>query len=477
MAIALIAFGVGMLYINRARVSAEIDQELMERATRSRRPPNSPGPPPGFFSGQMGEGGPIEPPRGQGFPRQRPPGMDTEQFRIADLRRPRHFDMELNPISETGDVPFDRVAARNAQRMHHPIYSNGSYEGEPIRILSLPWNGPDGPFAIVQVARETRDLDRLLHAQSLTLAILLPIAIGLAAIGGFFLTERAMKPIAQMQRSAETISGANLSQRLSVSGDDEFAQLAQTFNSMIGRLEGSFRDLQQAYEHQRRFSADASHELRTPLTRLKLATSSALRPKATSEERLKSLQIADRSAESMIRLINQLLLLAKADAGQLAFQPKKSDLRVLASEALDSVEFSESVKVETEFPESAVYAEVDEDAVKRVVINLLENAARYTRGSILLQVAAMPGPSIAVSDNGTGVSKENLNRLGERFFRVEGARDAASGGTGLGLAICKTIVEAHGGTLTIDSEEDKGTRILAIFKEKFVADPNQTNSS
>jgi signal transduction histidine kinase len=280
-----------------------------------------------------------------------------------------------------------------------------------------------------------------------------------------------------MQRSAETITGANLSQRLSVSGDDEFAQLAQTFNSMIERLEKSFSDLQQAYEHQRRFSADASHELRTPLTRLKLATSSALRPEATSEERLKSLEVADRSAESMIRLINQLLLLAKADAGQLAFQPRKSDLRILASEALDSVEFPESVKVETEFPESAVYAEVDEDAVKRVVVNLLENAARYARGSIRLQVAAMPGPSIAVSDNGTGVSEENLNRLGERFFRVEGARDATSGGTGLGLAICKTIVEAHGGTFTIASEEGKGTLVEAIFKEKFTADPNQTISS
>jgi signal transduction histidine kinase len=92
-------------------------------------------------------------------------------------------------------------------------------------------------------------------------------------------------------------------------------------------------------------------------------------------------------------------------------------------------------------------------------------------------VAAKPGPSIAVSDNGTGVSKENLNRLGERFFRVEGARDAASGGTGLGLAICKTIVEAHGGTFTIASEEGKGTLVEAIFKEKFTADPNQTISS
>jgi signal transduction histidine kinase len=164
----------------------------------------------------------------------------------------------------------------------------------------------------------------------------------------------------------------------------------------------------------------------------------------------------------MARLVSQLLLLAKADAGQLGIHREKTDLRVLASEAIEIVPKPEGVKLETRFPEHAAYAEVDSDAIRRVVGNLLENAYRHTPSGTV-QVAILEGPILEVSDTGPGIASEHLPHLTERFYRADASRAGATGGSGLGLAICKTILEGHGGRLEIESELGKGTRVRAIF--------------
>ncbi len=351
-----------------------------------------------------------------------------------------------------------------AIRDRRPLFSDGQFEGERIRIYTMPWLEQGEVQAIVQVARETRDLDRLWRSQTLTLAIALPCALLAAALGAMFLTNRAMRPIGTMRDAATTISETNLSQRIPIEGEDEFAELGESINAMIARLEKSFQDLQTAYEQQRRFTADASHELRTPLTRMKLAASAAMEPGASEEDRRKAIEVASESAEGMNRLVNQLLLLAKVDAGQLALQRERTDLRVILSEAIEQVAKPGPIDLQTTFPDHAVTVEVDHEAMRRVFINLLENAYRHTaKGTVLVEIREEGGLRAIVRDTGTGIAPEHLPHLTERFYRVDSSRTGDTGGSGLGLAICRAIVEGHGGRLEIASKPGEGTQVSVFF--------------
>ena len=473
LAATLVTFGIGMLLLNQNRLSSEIDRELRERASRSRRPfePGSRrrgGPRDGMgppeerpFGTPMGPDQPAGPPPFDGL---RPPGMDEEEFRILNLRRPRQFDQDMAPLSQPGDTPFDLDAAKRVMKSGELLYTNSVANGERVRVFTMPWRDQGDIIGVAQTARETRDLDRLWRAQLLTLAIFLPAALAVAGLGALFLTGKAMRPIRQMKESAERISGSNLSERLTVTGADEFAELSETFNDMIERLETSFGQLQEAYEHQRRFSADASHELRTPLTRLKLAASAALSESSTDEQRIHALKVAEKEADGMTKLVNQLLILAKADAGQLAFTKARHDLRVIASEAIDNVEPTPE-RISTDFQTSAVYADVDPDAIRRVIENLLENALRYAPDApIKVEVSEANGAVVTIQDSGPGISSEHLPKLTESFYRADAARTGDQGGTGLGLSICKSIVEAHGGSLEIHSQVGQGTTAIVKFE-------------
>ena len=259
-----------------------------------------------------------------------------------------------------------------------------------------------------------------------------------------------------------------MSKRLAVQGADELAKLSGTFNTMLDRLQASFEkqktayaELEKSYENQRRFTADASHELRTPLTRLKLATGAALTETGVPPAVVESLKIADQSADSMSKIVNQLLLLAKADAGQLGLALSPVDLRLVAAEAADSMP-PRQPELAVDLTDEPVIVNGDEDHLKRVILNLLQNAYRHTPEGkrVSITVATKEGQAVLrVEDEGIGVSKEHLPRLGERFYRIDVARSQAEGGVGLGLSICKSIVEAHGGDIKITSTAGKGTSV------------------
>ena len=496
----LTAFGIGIILANQARLAGDIDRELQITARRTMRPgpggPGGPGggpggprggpdliddglgPPPGQNQGPNGQG-PVGGPGGQPFqgqnpPRQRPAWMDEEGFFLGDLRRPRHYDRDLNSLSQPGDTPIDPKAAR-AALAGKGLYSDGKFKNDEVRIYTEPWIQQGQVYAVVQVAHEKRDLERLWKSQASTLLIFLPCAVVLAALGALFLTSRAFKPISTMSEATGRITSENLSERIPIEGEDEFAELGKNFNSMVARLETAFTELQEAYENQKRFTADASHELRTPLTRMRLAASSALAKEASPEEQRHALEVADQSADSMARLVQQLLTLAKADAGQLEFQKERVDLRVLASQVLERIPTPTGISLETEFPEAAVYAEVDADAFGRLISNLLENAYRYTqKGKVTIGVRE---GEVWVADTGPGISPEHLPRLTERFYRVDAARSESDGGSGLGLAICKTIAEGHGARLEIESEVGVGTTVRIIFEKNLAERQSQTTSS
>src|SRR5436309_9475578 len=173
------------------------------------------------------------------------------------------------------------------------------------------------------------EYDRLWQGLVWTLLALLPLSLLVAGMGGLFLTDRALRPVHQVTQAAAQIGVEDLSRRLKVHGRDELAELAATFNGMIARLEAAF-------EQQQRFTADASHELRTPLARIKVTTSMALAGEQSSEEYQTALRIADQAADVMDRLIQQLLLLARADAGQLPIERSRLDLNLVLQEAADA---------------------------------------------------------------------------------------------------------------------------------------------
>lgn len=514
-------FGAAILLINQSRLRSGIDDELLHQATdASRRGPPHPRPPRAFPPraqppqgrlGSLGEdplGGPERrgpqganggvdggpgggPDSGPGGGPDGPPGGPPVDFyaaagQLADVRRPRFFDIHQQTQTSLDGYPtFDAVALTHALA-GNATYSTVRYRGATIRVYSRPIVQGGQVMGAVQFARELTDLDLLWSAQLRTLAIVLPLAVVAAAAAAYFLTGRTLRPVGQMTRSAAAItSSQDLSRRLEVAGDDEMADLATTFNDMLARLQRSFSDLrgayanlERAYDQQQRFTADASHELRTPLTRLRLATSAALRPDVSKEEMHDALATADRAANAMSRLVQQLLTLARVDAGELGLQTEPVDLRVVVAEGLEQANLAR--EVETAFAQEQLIVNVDPEQVRRVIINFVENAARHTPADRRIRVEALRHGEqavICVKDAGEGIAAEHLPHLFERFYRADSARARKDGGSGLGLAICKNLIEAHGGRVEIESQLGIGTTVRAFFPLFSVRARAQMNSS
>lgn len=441
-AVTLTLFGFLLNITNQKRLAIDIDRDLMDRAMRL-----GPGPPP--------DGGP--PRRGLGQMRR---GGDDGR---VDLRHPQFFSSTGEMINGADqEDPYDPGLLERVKQGERG-YSNTVYKDIPIRAFGRPTR--DG--GAVLVAQDMSAYRFLMRQQLLTLLIVLPLAVLVAGLGALFLTNAALKPIGNVTEAAGRISENSLSTRLEVKGKDELAHLSSTFNAMIDRLQTAFRglnsanaELESALENQRRFTADASHELRTPLTRLRLATSSGLSQEADPAAMVEAMKVADQAGESMAKIVRELLLLAQADAGTLRIQLVPVDLRVVATDALDSC--TNPGRIQVVLPDTAVMVHADSEHLKRAILNLLENALRHTGEGkpITLTVSANGGALIAVKDEGEGIAPEHLARLGERFYRVDAARSRSDGGFGLGLAICRSIVDAHHGSLRFESEVGIGTTAI-----------------
>lgn len=482
LAIGLSAYSLVVGLVNLSRLSAHINADLTQRGRMLARggpprrgpgggamlrqgggqgepflPRGENGPPPGDERPELGQRrGPVMgPDNGDMFFGGREPGPN------ADLRRARFLGPNGKVVGGfPTDHAFDDGLYRNAMQGREG-FGDFVIEGQLVRVFSTPWYRGDREQGVVQVARDLRDYDDLRRTQFWTWLALTPVALALSAFGAFVLAGKALKPIQSMQKAAGEIGQGDFSQRLEVHGDDELARLAHTFNVMAANLQKSFEDqaaayenLKEAYESQKRFTADASHELRTPLARLQLATSSALRgPEAGYRE---ALDVADGSAKSMAKLIRELLMLARADAGQLGLKHEPLDLRLVASDALNGF----GRQIEASFPHSAVTVEGDQDHLERVVANLVENAIRHTPADKPISVSLETHGSnaiLTIEDAGEGIAAEHLPHLFERFYRADAARGMGDG-VGLGLAICKSVIEAHGGVISVQSEIGKGTR-------------------
>jgi signal transduction histidine kinase len=346
-------------------------------------------------------------------------------------------------------------ALAEALRGHESTFST-EIEGQSVRIFTRPAVARGEIIGAVQVAQELNEIQRMRESQIWTLLLFLPIGLAIAAVGAQFLVRRSLGPVAQVTTAASQIGAGDLSQRLDVVGDDEMARLASTFNDMLGRL-------------QRRFTADVSHELRTPLARLRLTTSNALEGQPSPEAMRQAVETADKSGQVMSRMVQQLLTLARADAGQLSWQPEVLDLRALTADTLGELVLPEKPSVELLAPEEPVYAFVDPDHATRILTNLVENAVRHTPrdGSIRVELASLGDNAvIKVADTGEGIRPEHLDKVWDRFYRADAARSSDTGGSGLGLSIVRSLVDANGGSVEIQSSFGKGTTVTVSLPSK-----------
>ena len=335
------------------------------------------------------------------------------------------------------------------------VYSTVRDRGTPMRVLSMPIERRGKVDRVLQLVYPLGGVLREIDALTTTLLALVPFGLLAAGLGGAFLTGRALRPVREIAGTAARLGASDLSERLPVSGRDEFSELSSSINAMLARLE-------EAFDRQRRFTADASHELRTPLSIIKANTSLALEHPWPEDRYREFLAAIDTAAGRQSRIVEELLFLARADAGGLARDVGPVCLIEALEEAAEAVSRPDGPCIRLESIDPALMVPGSGSELTRLFTNLLENAVRHTPPEGTVTVSAMVDAmsvTVTVTDTGEGIAPEHLPHLGERFYRVDAARSAGTGGTGLGLAICRSITEAHGGRMTIESKVGEGTAV------------------
>jgi heavy metal sensor kinase len=296
-------------------------------------------------------------------------------------------------------------------------------------------------------------------AESLILGSLAMLVI--AFLGGLWLADRAMRPVAKITRAARQMSESDLQKRLNLRGRDELAALGRTFDDMLARL-------QAAFERQRRFVADASHELRTPLTIINLEVARALSARHSNGDTRKALEVVEAEGGRMTRLVNDLMTLARMDSGQAILQFSNVDLGEIALEAIERMApLAEQRGIVLEAGDLPVLrVSGDPQYLLQMISNLVENGIKYCEPGQKVRVEARsetPSIVLSVADTGPGIPQEHLHVVFDRFYRVDAARTGndkeqwPSSGSGLGLSIVAWIVKAHHGTIDVSSAVNQGT--------------------
>jgi heavy metal sensor kinase len=335
-------------------------------------------------------------------------------------------------------------------------FADGFVHGSAVRFLSQNVD-VDGHVYAVQVAAPLAELQEGLDDALALLLPVFPLVLVLACGVGYWMSRRALAPVDAITQTAQSISADSLAKRLAVpQTGDELERLSQTLNAMIARLEAAFTKVS-------RFTADASHELRTPLAVVRTTAEVALRGKQPEAELRTALAQIVAEIERTSQLVDNLLLIAKADSGEAQLQKARVDLTTAIGEACSQARVLADVKgvaLEARLPDEALWVTGDSHALRRVFLILLDNAVKYTpRGGRSVVSLARRGDRIVgtVEDSGIGIPAADLPHIFDRFYRVDRSRSREQGGAGLGLAIGRWIIDAHGGAITVMSELDRGS--------------------
>jgi heavy metal sensor kinase len=315
---------------------------------------------------------------------------------------------------------------------------------------------------LLTVAQDEEVVRSNLNTLLMILVLALPSALVLAAWGGYVMAGRLLRPVASMAQKAESISAENLAERLPVENPgDEFGRLAAVFNRTLARL-------QNAFERLRRFTADASHELRTPLTAIQSVGEVALQGEADADSYRDSIGSMLEETARLTHLVESLLLLTRADSGRLQVSRQERDVTRLVEKAVEDMRIMAEEKTQrlTTDLGPALQARIDEDILRRALVNILDNAIKYTPrgGTISVKLRLVDaGVIIEVTDTGPGIPAEHRERIFDRFYRIEKDRPREDGGAGLGLAIARWVVEADGGHLELESQENAGSTFRIVL--------------
>jgi signal transduction histidine kinase len=461
----LLAFGA-LLYARQYQDTLNIEKQFLiglgDRMSSPRPvPPDRP---------------PSEPPPSEPTPSE-PPSSFTERYLIR--RSPD--GQEILDIQTPDNVllPFSDEALA-AVRSGETWMETTSVEGERILIYTVPVM-VDGQLAeIVQLGRSLSLRDQSINALGINLLIAGLVAIVVAFGLGWLLAGISLRPIHRLTQTAQAIgTERDFSRRVEHTGpDDEVGRLAKTFNAMLAELQAAYQQLERALDMQQRFVADVSHELRTPLTTLS-GNVELLRRKPPIDAADQTAVLADMASESqrLIRLVNDLLALARADARR-PLESMPVLVKPLVEEVCRQARLLDPDRViACDAPsDAAVLGQAD--ALKQILLILLDNALKHTSEAIRVTGEVLNGHvTVSVRDSGPGIPTELLPHLFERFSRGRvdegtgaGASTGAGEGTGLGLSIAKALAEAQGGTFTVESQVGKGS-VFSVTLSAATAPP------
>ncbi len=364
-----------------------------------------------------------------------------------------------------------RVAALGGNFLEGSTRKVQQLPGAPLLIAAVPATGADGTLYRVEVGTSAAPVEDTLEQVLVMLAVGLPIAVAAAVAGGFLLVHRALEPVERIAIKAEEITQHSLSERLPVvPSGDELERLAESLNRMIARLEDAIRSSKQ-------FVADASHELRTPLAVMRAELESLAQNASLGSETREALGSVLEEVARLGEIVESLFALSRLDAGDAGGGWQRLDLAELASttaEQMSLLATDKDIRVSCELtPGLAVQG--DRARLKQVIVNLLDNAIKYTArgGHIALSVRREGAWAVLeVTDDGIGIPPEALPQVFKRFFRVDSSRSREPGGAGLGLAIVKSICSAHGAEVEVQSTAGKGSTFRV--RQPLASEPSRS---
>ncbi len=336
------------------------------------------------------------------------------------------------------------------------LEENLTVQKTPVRFLSRRIVVRGEPYT-VQVATSLPEFYYALERFSTILLFSVPILILVASVGGYWISTRALRPVEEIRATAESISIRNLSERLTVpDSGDELQRLSETLNDMLARLSDSVQRMSQ-------FTADASHELRAPISLIRTTAELALQRSGLTPELTQDLKQVVAEAGRTSRLMESLLLLARADTGEDGLHKELTDWSLSVQEAVEQASTAAAAKnitVNLSTPEEPLAVVGDLEALRRLAFILLDNAIKYSPTSSVVHVKLVAIGSqgiLSVADSGIGIGAEDREHVFDRFWRADKARSRGLGGAGLGLSIAKWIVDRHNGTISLSSELGVGT--------------------
>jgi heavy metal sensor kinase len=437
LALGLAVFGVGSWYAMRASAFHTIDEELQDRIRGVEK----------FMQIQIASLSPAE---------------IRDEFREHSVLGPGGDLFQV--CNGNGEWLYRSAVLENSQvTVRHPdqlgepaVFEDLVVQSTPVRFATRRVVVNNQPYSI-QVAAPLHEFYEALERFRLILWLAVPLLLSGATVGGYWISRRALQPVDRITTAAESISIRNLSDRLDVPNTaDELQRLSETLNRMLARLNSSVQRMSQ-------FTADASHELRAPVSLIRTTAELAVTGGRTNDEYHEDMVQILAEAERTSRLIESLLLLARADAGEDGLQHERTDLSVSLREAMQQgrkLAAERGVELKATLDPKPIVVDGDTDSLRRLFLILIDNSVKYNSrgGCVEITLGTLNGQAAcSIRDSGIGISTEDLEHIFDRFWRADKVRSRGMGGEGLGLSIARWIVERHEGTIDVTSQPSKGS--------------------